>query len=260
MTIFSRQPGTRHINRLLTGILMLLLLAVAPAIVRGEGFSEAGFQTFCKRIFRAAPLVKAIKGEFRRQSIEGTQENTQLFAFEPPYLGLEYRTVSGAQMADYDVVTISGREFGPEQAMIQAGAPPWPNLPGEGLKMSELAFKGRRFLVVSGGGSGLFQSGSYQQVTFFHLFELTRTKKTRYYRVASRFGSPGSFGDYNGDGRLDFVHLASGPDEHGVYEFGILSIDPSGVSPLRSRSGLVVRIRACMVGDGEWIILRSHLK
>lgn len=236
---------------------MLLLLSVAPAIAGGEGFSEAGFRTFCKRIFRAAPLVKAVKGEFRSLSMEGTPDTTRLFAFVPPYLGLEYRSVSGATAADSDVITLSGREFGPEQAMLQAGAQPWPNLPGEALQVFELAFRGRRFLVVSGGGSGLFQSGSYQQVRFFHLFDLTRTTRIRYYRVASRFGIPGSFGDYNGDGRLDFIHLASGPDLHGVYEFGFLSIDPSGLSPLRNRSGLQVRIRACVAGSGEWTVMRD---
>ena len=256
---FCRQQVIGPINRLLTvvSLSLLLLCTTWSSFAFGVEFSSAGWQRLCKRIFTATPSVRAVKGGFKSLSIEGTPEDTRLFAFDAPYLGLEYRSVTGAKMADYDVVTLLGRKFGPEQAMTPAGAQAWPNLMGEDLQVFELAFKGRRFLVISGGGSGLFQSGSYQQVRFFHLFDLTRTKKIHYYRIASRFGDICSFGDRNGDGQLDFVYMATGPDDHEVYGFGFLTFSPSGVSPIQSRNGTPVLIKACMSSKGDWVIARG---
>lgn len=63
-------------------------------------------------------------------------------------------------------------------------------------------FKGRRYILLTCTNTG---SGSSTSSVICNLFDLTNLRAIKYYPLWSKYGSKFSFGDFNKDGKLDFL-------------------------------------------------------
>jgi hypothetical protein len=78
---------------------------------------------------------------------------------------------------------------------------------GRSSDVYTFVFNNRNYYCIIAGGTGLFNSGSFQRTRFFILIDVTDKKNVLFYEIWTRNRSIFSIGDFNNDGVLDFLQL-----------------------------------------------------
>jgi len=212
--------------------------------------SVRDFEALRDHVLVRAVSPENIKGTFAPVASEsGTGVGS--WVFDPPHRGLEYHPAGGRDKRGFFEVHGSRFHLGGRE-----GASPEPAL--ESLRVSEFDFGGHRYLCLESGGTGLYRSGTWQQVLFVNLFDVSNPKRVIHYPLYGRFIGCRSFGD-PGDGSLVFLKIETASDAPASFRVVFLRLGRQGFRVAADRLGVPYGIRLHVASDGSLDILSSHL-
>lgn len=97
------------------------------------------------------------------------------------------------------------------------------------------AFKKNYFCIISG-GTGLYKSGTFQEIKFFVLIDITDKNNIVFYELFSRASSIHSIGDFNKDGVLDFLYVENDSLKSKTYLVTLYTIQGKQFIPIFKKS------------------------
>lgn len=150
-----------------------------------------------------------VKGTFAEVYPENSITNTREFIFTPAFLGLKYFQVDNGKYS-FDLIEINKQKFLlitydyllKGATFLLQSHPDWSDV-------YEIEYNHKKFLCVTLEVSG---SGSSQEINDYAVFDMTDNNHITYSCISSRFSGIDAFGDYNGDGALDFAFIDSYKD------------------------------------------------
>ncbi len=98
------------------------------------------------------------------------------------------------------------------------------NLDVTSFEIFRFTFGRKEYLLIKSIKAG---SGEVTTYIIFHLFDITNLKKIEYYPLWSKYGSISCFGDFNHDGKLDFLRIRDNWKETGknTYKANLETLD-----------------------------------
>jgi hypothetical protein len=72
------------------------------------------------------------------------------------------------------------------------------------FELSEFSLQNKKFIALTAINWG---SGSSTRIVFCHLFDVTNREEVLHFSLWSMYGSSRCFGDYNADGKIDFLQI-----------------------------------------------------
>ena len=168
---------------------------------------------FCEYIVKhSSPHLSCtlIEGTFEGlHRSEDPTPDTLLHIFNSPSINLRYHENYGTG-GGFDVL---GKRFLLGKDHSNKGAYMSPTHPGFNIdtnlaKVYSLVLKsGKKYLLIMSSGKAEYEMGSNQIIVLYSLFDVTDAAAPRYYMLRSRYGCINNIGDFNNDGKLDFIEL-----------------------------------------------------
>ena len=95
-------------------------------------------------------------------------------------------------------------------------------------------------------------SGSFATTIICHLFDITNKSDIKYYPLWSKYGSSTCFGDFNNDGKLDFLKIRNIEGDYARLRISIETLDNGSFTPFKEN---LFFIDLRITGEAEYKIL-----
>ena len=160
---------------------------------------------YYKSVVKAVPVFKVVNGSFIAgdyKTAKANGDNKKVpykYSFSMPGIKLEYcypQTTSDGSCSYFIInnqrIDIKGKYESDFACDLDISS----------FNVYQGSFKGHKYVLLTCTNTG---SGSSSSSVICNLFDVTNKGAIRYYPLWSKYGSQFSFGDYNKDGKLDFL-------------------------------------------------------
>jgi hypothetical protein len=234
-------PGLAKKKR---GYLLLALIMVCPialsCLADRDGLAIAKiYQKYKQKEINRAK----VEGRFGEVYPEEPQSNTREYIYNSDIR--YFKTENGKY--SYDEIEIYGKRFlliGYDY--MQTGDTFLLDANPDRSTVYQFDYNHKKFLCLE---LVVTKSGMWQEISDYALFDVTDLKNIIYYAVSGRFAPFDAFGDYNGDGVLDFALIQYDPDceklqkdncDSLYYRMSFLTLDQGEVEPIAGLSEIVL--------------------
>lgn len=206
---------------------MLLLLLF------GAVSCYAQYDDYFKYVIGQPTIFKPVKGEFipgqSKMIVDGKEKRkvNYSYRFNNPLIQLEYFYPQSPKDSSCSYFVLNNARINLKGRYDHDFAC---DLDVTSFKMYQGLFNHRNYILLTGINTG---SGTFTTSIICHLFDVTDKNAIKYYPLWSKYGSSACLGDFNKDGRLDFLKVRYFKGNQSKLRASIESLNNSFFEPFK---------------------------